>query len=426
MSDHIGQQLREERESRSLSLEQVSQATHIRVHYLQAMESGNLDAIPSKAQARGFLRAYAEYLKLDISNLLPKLDTSEIPKVKKSPKKLSKAETKELPEKSSGQYEHADLIFVEVGESLQKQRKLLGLSLDDVERHTHLRQRYLNALETGNLGDLPSPVQGRGMLKNYANFLGLNSDQVLLRFAEGLQVQHAARKEVRRSKAPLSNAGESRGISPFRRLFSSDILIGGTFSLLLVVFVVWGAIRIFAMETDQEPTPTAPSIADVLLAPPTSTMTSTLEPATATVPLDAVVFPTQEQFAGVDENIFPAGVGTGVQINIAVHQRAWMRVVADEEIVFDGRVIPGSAYTYSGEEQVEVLTGNGAALQVYLNQQDLGLLGFFGEVVHRIYRNEGILEPTATITNTPTETLPATNTPAVTPTAVEATVPPSP
>ena len=34
---------------------------------------------------------------------------------------------------------------------------------------------------------LPSPVQGRGMLKNYADFLGLESDTLLLTFADGLQ-----------------------------------------------------------------------------------------------------------------------------------------------------------------------------------------------------------------------------------------------
>jgi hypothetical protein len=101
-----------------------------------------------------------------------------------------------------------------------------------------------------------------------------------------------------------------------------------------------------------------------------------------------------------------------VQIYIVVRQRAWLQVIVDGETAFSGRVIPGGAYTFSGDEQVEILTGNGAGLVVYYNQQDLGPLGFYGEVVNQIYSVEGILAPTPTQTSTPTATPPVTPTPA--------------
>jgi cytoskeletal protein RodZ len=65
MTDTIGQQLRQAREQRNLTLEQAAQATHIRVHYLEALERGDLSRLPSKAQGRGFLRVYAGYLGLN-------------------------------------------------------------------------------------------------------------------------------------------------------------------------------------------------------------------------------------------------------------------------------------------------------------------------------------------------------------------------
>jgi hypothetical protein len=68
MNMTVGQQLRQRRERRSLTLEQVSQATHLGVHYLQAIEAGNFDAIPSTAQARGFVRAYADFLSLGMQH----------------------------------------------------------------------------------------------------------------------------------------------------------------------------------------------------------------------------------------------------------------------------------------------------------------------------------------------------------------------
>lgn len=71
MSESIGTRLRQAREKRQLGLEQVSETTRIRIHYLRALEDDDLSAIPSAAQARGFLRLYADFLGLQASDLVP-------------------------------------------------------------------------------------------------------------------------------------------------------------------------------------------------------------------------------------------------------------------------------------------------------------------------------------------------------------------
>src|SRR5512141_2646275 len=71
MSESIGARLRQARELRRLTLQQVSETTKLRTHYLQALENDDYTAIPSAAQARGFLRLYAEFLQLDVAELLP-------------------------------------------------------------------------------------------------------------------------------------------------------------------------------------------------------------------------------------------------------------------------------------------------------------------------------------------------------------------
>src|SRR5512143_3774934 len=70
MTDSIGARLRQARELRNLTLQQGSETTKVRSHYLQALESDDFSAIPSAAQARGFLRIYAEFLGLDLSGLM--------------------------------------------------------------------------------------------------------------------------------------------------------------------------------------------------------------------------------------------------------------------------------------------------------------------------------------------------------------------
>jgi transcriptional regulator with XRE-family HTH domain len=69
MTDSIGSRLRQTREARHLTIEQVAEQTRIRPRYLQALESDDLSAIPSAVQARGFLRNYAEMLGLKFEEL---------------------------------------------------------------------------------------------------------------------------------------------------------------------------------------------------------------------------------------------------------------------------------------------------------------------------------------------------------------------
>ncbi|MDI2090805.1 helix-turn-helix domain-containing protein [Commensalibacter oyaizuii] len=61
----VGDTLRHNREQLGLSLEEVSQRLRIRLVFLQALEDGRIDQLPGIAYASGFLRAYAELLKLD-------------------------------------------------------------------------------------------------------------------------------------------------------------------------------------------------------------------------------------------------------------------------------------------------------------------------------------------------------------------------
>lgn len=66
----LGQQLREAREARELTLEDAEQALRIRKKYLVAFEAGDYADLPGAVQARGFLRNYAHYLNLDDEQVL--------------------------------------------------------------------------------------------------------------------------------------------------------------------------------------------------------------------------------------------------------------------------------------------------------------------------------------------------------------------
>ena len=68
--DEIGHILREARENKGLTLEEVQAKIRINVRFLAALESGQYDVLPTPVHARGFLRNYARFLGLDPQPLL--------------------------------------------------------------------------------------------------------------------------------------------------------------------------------------------------------------------------------------------------------------------------------------------------------------------------------------------------------------------
>src|SRR5688572_17560942 len=296
--------------------------------------------------------------------------------------------------------EKSSEIFREIGIALRQRRELLSLHLDEVERNTHVKAHYLAALEKGAMDELPSTVQTRGMLSNYATFLDMDVDALLLRFADALQARHRERNPQKPERKPGQPIVAN--IPPIRSFIAGDIIFGVGMAVLLVGFAIWGVSRVVTIQSQQEVQPTAPSISDVLLASPDPSQlraTSTLQPlesfpgpATLTI-----VVPTQD-------------LNVKVQVNLVAAERTYMRVVVDGEVAFEGRVVPGNAYPFQADSQIEVLVGSGAAIRTVYNGRDLGLMGTFGQVVSNIYTAEEVITPTALPSPTLTSTVPVTST----------------
>jgi len=455
MAATVGEVLRTTREERGLTLEQASNVTRVRVQYLQALESDDVYILPSIVQARGFLRLYADYLGLPAQPLLdawpdgiPVFESPAAQQKELSPEDQPIEKETQPPERVPGQAEpdgevssadelslevdYADelppdfipeaqsggsqSIFRQIGEDLRQRREAISLSIDEVEKFTHLRAYYIQALEAGRVDRLPSLVQGRGMLANYAGFLDLDVDAVLTRFADALQVRRLelmqpAKKEKGRS---VKASGQKVGLPAWRRLLTPDLMIGGALFILFFILVIWGAARVNELSNDTvEPTP--PSISEVLLNAGVFTIEPSLEathepsispPAAPIVPAQ----PSDTPALTSSETIPSPVTNAPLQMNITASQRTWMQVIVDGSVSFQGRTIPGNAYPFTGHSRIELTAGNAAAISIVYNGQRFGSPGTMGEVVRLIFTAEGILTPTAQFTPTPTLTQAPTNT----------------
>jgi len=541
MTETIGQRRKKTLEYRHLTLEKGTMATRIRLQYLQALEADDFSAMPSPVQARGFLRNYAQYLDLDLDQIVEELRAShpepeaeaevifegdqtnpepepevpgpeveagepqaesstepfwqtwlnrvkreageadEEPASQQAPEPASDLEPDSILETDANQSvekesteeeaevesrktrlsflewanirisrEQTDIpaevkldgeqlepepelqseisaekvlssqeIINEIGLQLRLRREMLSLTLGEIERHTRMRAQFMEALEKGNFDELPSPVQTRGMLTNYASFLDLDVDALLLRFADALQARH----RERHPESPARRRGQPNipeSLPALRSYIAGDLVFGIGMVLLLIVFSIWGISRVIALQSEQETEvqaeATGPSISEALIGTPVETVVSevTLIPAEDTpipgLPEGTVEIPT------------PAA-NVNVQVNIVAIERSYLRVIVDGEVAFNGRTIPGNVYPFDGEQSIEVLAGNGAALRVLYNQRDMGLLGGFGQIASFIYTIDEILVPTPEVPPTATFTPFISPTPSITPSPTLTLVP---
>ncbi|WP_407392132.1 RodZ domain-containing protein [Carnobacterium jeotgali] len=78
----------------------------------------------------------------------------------------------------------------EIGEKLKEARKAKGYTLDDLQQMTKIQKRYLIAIEEGNYDVMPGKFYARAFIKQYADTVGLNGDQLLEEYTDAVPHTH--------------------------------------------------------------------------------------------------------------------------------------------------------------------------------------------------------------------------------------------
>lgn len=67
----------------------------------------------------------------------------------------------------------------EIGEALRERRMAMKIDVHEVEEETKIRAKYLRALENEEYNLLPGPAYVKSFLRTYADFLGLDSRELV-------------------------------------------------------------------------------------------------------------------------------------------------------------------------------------------------------------------------------------------------------
>jgi cytoskeletal protein RodZ len=114
-----------------------------------------------------------------------------------------------------------------IGEKIRKVREEKGYSLDQVARDTHITKRFLEALEEENFASLPGESYVVGFLRSYAEYLGLNSEEIVLLYRN---------MKLQEQPAPMNELLERPRISPVTIvaliIIAVVVVTAGTFIVL--------------------------------------------------------------------------------------------------------------------------------------------------------------------------------------------------
>jgi hypothetical protein len=129
---------------------------------------------------------------------------------------------------------------------LKRRRESLDISLSEAEQATRIRGQYIEALEAGDYDALKDDVYTKGYVKNYADFLGLETKPIVKLYEQERAGQREMRRQSRRG------SGVQLGVKPIKSarmvvtpktfvLFSVIAVVG-----LVVSYIIWQVIALSA------------------------------------------------------------------------------------------------------------------------------------------------------------------------------------
>jgi cytoskeletal protein RodZ len=104
------------------------------------------------------------------------------------------------------------VIVTELGERLRQEREAKGLGLNELQDITKIQKRYLVGIEEGNYAMMPGKFYVRAFIKQYAEALGLDSDEIFEQYKEDIPTtynddlpEQLSRVQSRKSMSPSSS-----------------------------------------------------------------------------------------------------------------------------------------------------------------------------------------------------------------------------
>ena len=234
--------------------------------------------------------------------------------------------------------------ILSIGEMLKSRREERGLSLEKVFDETKITTEYLTALEDNSFDVFPNKVYARSFLRDYANFLALDSKELLFRLEQEYDFPAAS---------PEDNTDVNIGM---RRLVVSFIV------LVLLCAVSYGVFL-----HDKKDAKINNKMASVTRTSKTGIKSADAE---TSMPKKDAIKDTPKPKPGVN-----ADYSNGVTLKLSTFSNCWVRVIVDGNVEYQGELPMGNTKIFYAQTYVKVRAGNSSSIQMRINgrlENDMG------------------------------------------------------
>lgn len=259
-----------------------------------------------------------------------------------------------------------------LGDTLRAERERQNLSIKDIETGTSIRALYIECIENGDYSKLPGEVYTKGFIRNYANYLKLDADDLVSKFVEENHPEQAAIKLAQENIAQNKTADQlgkktgqafSTGNDFRERVESSHKRQNMLLLVAVILLVAAGAFYLLTTDEKQAVQPKAVQTQTQQAKAP-KVETSATPPAT-----------TQK--------------ADRVEVAARLSDNCWTQVKADGKTVYEGTLEKGKTQTWNAKETIVITAGNAGAIELKVNGKEMGKAGDKGQVVEKTFTPEG-------------------------------------
>lgn len=260
----------------------------------------------------------------------------------------------------------------ELGSLLRAAREAKGLSLEDIQDETKIREDYLRAIEDGEFGDRQAEVYMKGFLVNYARSVGLDGAEILedyyrIKTEKERNRQNEEEEKEEREKRQIEKPSRSKAI-----LSELPIWIG---PLIIIIL----SVGLYSLWRFWQAPPTPPTDYRVNKA--------SLEEGSPERSEIGITEGDRDQSLGVStETDSTQGARREKEASILTakaRNSVWIGLYEQDsgKMIFEGTLRSGEKLEWKISTGITVRIGNAAGVNLFFEDQDLGRLGGEGEVI---------------------------------------------
>jgi cytoskeletal protein RodZ len=265
----------------------------------------------------------------------------------------------------------------DVGILLQKARKSKNLTIDKVNQDTRIPKKYIEAIENGDLSKFPAEVYYTGNLRRYALYLGLNPAEFIEQFQN--------------SKITPAGVTKQQETGEPRKLDIQFILVAVGSFLILILFIF--ALKMAEIKKiNKVVVPSKPVVSKAIVpeAKPEQENEEQAEEAPSKAAPKKVAAPqkkAQTESAPTKE-VVPAKL----KLDITCLSSTWVRVMADNAMVFEGILSQGNTSSWPAQDNFVVKVGYTPGVRIKLNGKDIDVSKGSKQEVNEIFLNKESLK----------------------------------